>query len=146
MNCIALILNLLHKLHCYVSLYIGYNKSGYYIFAIDVSPSICGLWPASISGILYKHSQYNTVFVFTVVDCGAPPVVAASTSSPESPATTEGSSVNYTCITGYEFSDGSTSQLVTCQSNSSWDQISACKGKYLLHILTTEFKLQLDLC
>ncbi len=47
-----------------------------------------------------------------------------------------GTTVGIVCEQGFQWSDGSTSQLMTCQADSTWSQLTvACEGALRFHFL-----------
>ena len=55
-----------------------------------------------------------------------------------SPQTKVGNTINYTCDTGYQFEDNSTTLNITCLSSGNWSMdvanISQCESKRLGHV------------
>ena len=71
-------------------------------------------------GVLVCNEEaqwYGEVSTCQIVDCGPPPSVANSESTVT--ATTYGGTVTYTCIDGFEFSDGQSGTL-TCDEDKTW--------------------------
>ena len=68
-------------------------------------------------------------FNVSAVDCGAPPSVRASTSTPETVTiTTYLATVQFDCNTGYEFSDTTVQKTMECQPDKTWNDIGDCQG------------------
>lgn len=67
-------------------------------------------------------------------DCGTPPDVTNGAYTPPA-ATTEGSTVTYSCTNGYLMEGTSTA---TCQSNGEWATPPTCTGMQLKEIITIQ--------
>ncbi len=61
--------------------------------------------------------------------CDSPPTIANG--SPGTPTSTEpGGTVIYTCNTGYQISDGVTTETLTCMTDLSWGTLPVCQRTY----------------
>ncbi len=85
----------------------------------------------------YTVGNYTALTVFSpmhsVVDCGSP--LSISNGSPEPPTTTtlEGM-VTYTCVSGYEVSNGVTTAMATCMASGMWEPVPTCSSMYFHYI------------
>lgn len=72
--------------------------------------------------------------LFVVGDCGTIPTVANSindAASPNPATSPVGTTITYTCDTGYEFSTQASATLsVTCQGDNSWSTFANCESKF----------------
>ncbi len=65
--------------------------------------------------------------VCTVVDCGPPPTTGNR--SPGTPtSTTYQGTVTYTCVSGFEISNGVT--MATCMASGTWGPLPTCPRMY----------------
>ncbi len=69
--------------------------------------------------------HWHIIFTHSVVDCGSLPTIMNA--SPGTPTrTTYLGTVTYTCVSGYEVSNGVTTAMAICQDNGNWRPLPTC--------------------
>ena len=78
---------------------------------------------------LFNYYTATNCLLFSAVDCGSPTNIFNGSPGIDTPGTTLGGLVTYTCNSGYEVSTGVTTAMATCMASGMWEPVPTCSRK-----------------